>query len=200
MPCGDGKFDEIYIRFHPGILRFLTRMLGSDEAEDVAQEVFIKVDRGLPDFRGEAAIGTWIYAIARNAAMDRLRAGSRRLDMKEPVGSRRTEDAPGDLCAGLPDETASLERYLIGKEMNACIRERVESLPEMYRTVLILGELAGMTNSEIADSLGTTEGAVKIRLHRARAMLRNDLGRRCALYRDERNELGCEPRTSPLAL
>ena len=79
--------------------------------------------------------------------------------------------------------------------MNRCIRGRVETLPESYRSVLALSELAGMTNAEIASALGTTEGAVKIRLHRARAALRKDLGSYCALYRDERDELACEPKS-----
>lgn len=72
----DGKrsFQEIYERFQPGILRFLSRLVGEEEAEDVAQEVFLRVDRGLEGFRGESSIGTWIYRIARNAALDRLRS------------------------------------------------------------------------------------------------------------------------------
>ena len=68
------SFQEIYERFHPGILRFLSKLLGGDEAEEVAQEVFLKVDRGLEKFRGESSVGTWIYGIARNAAIDRLRS------------------------------------------------------------------------------------------------------------------------------
>lgn len=194
VPVDKGSFRQVYDRHYPGILRFLIRLVGEDEAEDVAQEVFLKVDRGLQDFRGEAAIGTWIYRIARNAAIDRLR-GRPRLDRSAgEVEAQRTDDAPADPCSSLPDEQASVERYLIGKEMSECIRGRVESLPESYRSVLVLSELAGMTNAEIASALGTSEGAAKIRLHRARAMLRKDLGARCTLSRDERDVLSCEPR------
>jgi len=72
----DGKrsFQVIYERFQPGILRFLSRLVGEEEAEDVAQGAFLRVDRGLKGFRGESSIGTWIYRIARNAALDRLRS------------------------------------------------------------------------------------------------------------------------------
>jgi len=94
----------------------------------------------------------------------------------------------------LPDGQASLERYLIGKEMRECIRGRVDTLPESYRRVLVLSELVGMTNAEIASALGVSEGAVKIRLHRARSLLREDLGTHCTLYHDELAELACEPK------
>jgi RNA polymerase sigma-70 factor (ECF subfamily) len=62
------SFEEIYKRFRPCILRFLSRFVGEDEAEDVAQEVFLRVDRGLAEFRGEPSIGTWIYRVPRGRA------------------------------------------------------------------------------------------------------------------------------------
>ncbi len=189
-----GNFREIYGKYHPGILRFLARLVGREEAEDVAQEVFLKVDRGHPDFRGDSAIGTWIYRIARNAALDRLRSRAGWDRKADEIGAQRADDEPADKFSDFPDEQASIERYLIGKEMGDCIRGRVESLPESYRSVLVLSELAGMTNAEIASALGTSEGAVKIRLHRARAVLRKDLDAYCSLYRDERDELACEPK------
>jgi len=74
--------------------------------------------------------------------------------------------------------------------------EIVDTLPESYRRVLVYSELAGMTNAEIASALGVGEGAVKIRLHRARARLREDLGTYCTLYRDGCDELSCEPKTA----
>lgn len=187
-----GSFQEVYERYYPGILRFLTRLVGQDEAEDVAQEVFLKVDRGLKSFRGDAALGTWLYRISRNAALDHLRSRPRDESTREPPPPGLDEDPP-DIGSRLPDERASIERYLIGKEMNDCIRRRVDVLPESHRSVLVLSELAGMTNAEIAAVLETSEGAVKTRLHRARAVLRKDLGARCTLYRDERDVLSCEP-------
>ena len=190
---GKTSFQEIYERFHPGVLRFLSRLVGEDEAEDVAQEVFLRVDRGLEGFRGESSIGTWIYRIARNAALDRLRS---RPAWLESVRQLRTNGSDADLEDGvsqLPDERVSLERYLIGKEMSECIRGRVDTLPESYRKVLVLSEWAGMTNAEIASALGISEGAVKIRLHRARALLREDLSTHCTLYHDEP---ACEPKSA----
>lgn len=72
MEDENGSFQEIYERFHPGFLRFLSRLLGEDEAEDVAQEVFLRVNRRLEDFRGDSAVGTWIYRIARNGGGRRV--------------------------------------------------------------------------------------------------------------------------------
>ena len=194
----DGKrsFQEIYEKFHPGILRFLARLVGEEEAEDVAQEVFLRVDRGLEGFRGESSIGTWIYRIARNAALDRLRSRPAWLESTRQLQTHGSEKDPEGGMIQIPDEGASLERYLIGKEMSECIRGRVDTLPESYRRVLLLSELAGMTNAEIASAIGVSEGAVKIRLHRARALLREDLGTHCTLYHDELDELACEPKSA----
>jgi len=191
---GNRSFREIYERFHPGVLRFLSRIVGEEEAEDVAQEVFLRVDRGLEGFRGESSMGTWIYRIARNAALDRLRSRPAWLESVCQLREHVSNEDPADVMSQLPDERASLERYLIGKEMSECIRGRIRNLPESYRRVLILSELVGMTNAEIASALGVSEGAVKIRLHRARSLLRKDLDTHCTLYHDERDELGCEPK------
>jgi RNA polymerase sigma-70 factor (ECF subfamily) len=188
------SFEEIYERFRPGILRFLSRFVGENEAEDVAQEVFLRVDRGLAEFRGESSIGTWIYRIARNGALDRLRRRSAYHEGVREIQAHGRDEDPADVMSLLPDEQVSIERQLIGKEMSECIRGRIDTLPESYRRVLVFSELAGMTNAEIASALGVSEGAVKIRLHRARSLLREDLGTHCTLYHDERDELACEPK------
>lgn len=188
------SFQEIYGTHLPGILRFLSRIVGEEEAEDVAQEVFLRVARNLDRFRGDSSVGTWIYRIARNAALDRIRSRPARHENPREYPANVPDEDPADAMSLLPDEQASIERHLIGKEMNECIRGRVDNLPESYRSVLVLSEFAGMTNAEIASVLGIGEGAVKIRLHRARARLREDLGTRCTVYRDGRDELACEPK------
>lgn len=194
MIKGKPSFQEIYERFHPGILGFLSKLLGGDEGEEVAQEVFLKVDRGLGNFRGESSVGTWVYGIARNAAIDRLRSRPAWHESLRELRTNGSDEDTEDAISLVPDEQASIEQYLIVKEMNACIRRRVDTLPESYRRVLVLSDMVGMTNGDIASALGVGEGAVKIRLHRARARLRKDLNTHCTLYRDERDELGCEPK------
>lgn len=188
------SFQEIYENYHPGVLRYLTRLVGEVEAEEIAQEVFLRVARGLGDFRGDSAIGTWMYRIARNAALDRLRERAQWEEKARVFPPDDSEAGSVDMCDRLEHEQASIERYMISKEMGECIRGRVETLSESYRRVLVLSELSGMTNAEIASALGTSEGAVKVRLHRARTRLREDLGTHCTIYRDERDELACDPR------
>jgi RNA polymerase sigma-70 factor (ECF subfamily) len=76
--------------------------------------------------------------------------------------------------------------------MNSCIREYIEQLPEDYRAVLVLSEVEGLKNLEIAEILGVSLYTVKIRLHRARARLKERLGSHCNFYLDERSELACD--------
>lgn len=76
MNANESNFQKIYKTFQPRILRYLTRLVGKNEAEDLTQEVFIKISRGLKDFRGKSQLSTWIYRIATNAALDKLRSPS----------------------------------------------------------------------------------------------------------------------------
>lgn len=182
---GQVEFQEIYAELHPRIRRYLRGLVGSSEAEDLTQEVFIKVHQALPHFRGDCKVSTWVYRIATNAAFDRLRSPSFRGagQVMLQIGRPAPERPPG------------AEQELVRKEMNECIRRYIDELPPSYRSVVLLSEEEGLTNQEIAEALGVTLETVKITLHRARARLKKALGTGCALYRDERNELGCEPRS-----
>ena len=176
-------FQEVYAELQPRIRHYMRRLVGAAEAEDLTQEVFIKVSQALPDFRGDGKVSTWVYRIATNAALDRLRDSSSRTGGPVPLQIGRLTERP-------PDATQLLAR----KEMSQCIRRYVDALPPSFRAVVLLSEEEGLSNLDIAETLGVTLETVKIRLHRARARLRKALGTGCSLYRDERNELGCEPR------
>jgi RNA polymerase sigma-70 factor (ECF subfamily) len=183
-------FEEIYKELQPKILRYVSQMVGSQEAEDITQEVFIKVSRSLSGFKGESRLSTWVYRIATNSALDRLRSPSRKDadKMLEPEDLEMIED--GDLWT--EHQKAKPDEELVRKEMNACIREFIKKLPPDYKTVMILGELEGMKNKEIADILQVSLDTVKIRLHRARARLKKELEEGCSFYYDERSELACD--------
>jgi len=188
-------FKEIYATFQPRIRGYLSRMVGADEAEELTQDVFVKVDRALKEFRGEAQLATWIYRIATNAALDRLRTPS----FKQRARESGPVDAGAEAAAELPDRNVwtseakpEVDQQLIRKEMNSCIREYIEQLPEDYRAVLVLSEVEGLKNREIAEILGVSLDTVKIRLHRARARLKESLGSHCHFYLDERSELACD--------
>jgi len=186
------EVQSIYRTFQPRIVRYLTRLVGEQEAEDLTQEVFLKVAQGLENFRGESQLSTWIYRIATNAALDRLRSPEfKRMAEKRSFRDSTTEDEENEDDRAVKKES-SVEQKLIRKEMNECIRDFIDNLPESYRAVLTLSELEGLKNMEIAEILGITLDAVKIRLHRARAKLKQELATHCSFYRDEQNELACD--------
>lgn len=171
-------FDSVYTTFYPRILRYLARLVGPEEAEDVSQEVFIKISRALGDYRGEG-ISSWVYRIATNAAMDRRR--------RSGVIAIPAEE---ELMA--PDSTETAEQGLIRGEMSVCVRGLIEELPDTYRAVLILSEMEGLADAEIAHVVGATLETVKTRLHRARRRLRQALLDHCQLYHDGEDRLRCD--------
>ncbi len=190
MPAGEAgnedllEFQRVYAEFHPRIRRYLERLAGPRDVEDLTQEVFTKVSQALPRFRSESSISTWIYRIATNAAYDRLRARS----------SQHELDVPLDGEAPIEDRSPGVEQKLARRQMNECIDDYIARLPASYRSVVVLSEHEGLSNQEIADALDVTLDTVKIRLHRARARLRKELGSGCDFYRDDRNEFACEPK------
>ena len=175
------EFQAIYTEFYPKIHRYLTYLVGMSESEDLTQDVFVKISKALQDFRGESQLSTWIYRIATNAAWDKKRSRAYRLAQ---------ESFSSDGVIKMP--AIDSDQLLIRDEMNKCIRSYVGSLSDNYRTVLVLSEYEGLSNSYIADILGISLDAVKIRLHRARAQFKKMLEANCAFYRDERNVLACE--------
>jgi len=186
------RFQQVYDEYHAKIFRYLTRIVGHSEAEDLTQEVFVKVGQSLETFRGESQLSTWIYRIATNAALDRLRQPSFRHGGEKllPVEAIAEIKADADIQTG--ELKASTEQRLIRSEMNGCIREIIQTLPEQYRSVIVLGELEGLKDGEIAEILGLTLQMAKVRLHRARAKLRKELAAACVFYRDEQNEFACD--------
>jgi RNA polymerase sigma-70 factor (ECF subfamily) len=183
-------FEEVYEEFHPRILRYLSRMAGEEAAEDIAQEAFTKIDRGLSGFKGDSKLSTWVYRIATNAALDRLRSSSAGrpavMALIDEGGGIEGRDAWSDEKKPAPDQA------VIRQEMSDCVREFIEKLPPDYKTVMVLCEIEGFRNSEIADILGISLDNVKIRLHRARAGLKKKLEEGCDFYQDERNTLACD--------
>jgi RNA polymerase sigma-70 factor (ECF subfamily) len=172
-------------RFRSRIRRYVTRLVGEADAEDVTQSVMLKVSEGLAGFRGDSSVSTWLYRIATNVALDRLR--QRTIDPPIEGGYEFDEhDLPPDV------QSPSVETTAIHEEMRACISEFVARLPDSYKTVTVLSEIEGFKNSEIAAILDVSLDTVKIRLHRAREKLRRDLEAGCTFYRDERAEFACD--------
>ena len=182
MSGDEAAFERIYTVFQPKIHCFLIRMVGEYEAEDLTQEVFIKVSQALGTFRGQAELSTWIYRIATNAALDRLRSPS----FQNTARGCRADPATADGDAEIDDrnawtgeKTPLVEQQVYRREMSDCILNFVVSLPQTYRTVLVLSEYEGLSNNAIAAILGVSLAAVKIRLHRARQRLKYLLVENC---------------------
>jgi RNA polymerase sigma-70 factor, ECF subfamily len=143
------------------------------DAEDAAQETVIKAYTNLRLFRGESQFKTWVLSIARNEGLGRLRKlGARREDSLDAGTDEQTGDyTPAILTSWREIPAEALER----KELGAMLRKAIDELPEIYRNIVILRDIEEMDIRETATALGISEGAVKVRLHRARALLQREL-------------------------
>ena len=185
------EFSDIYDEYHEKLLHYLQRMIGKNDAEDVTQEVFVRIDNGLKDFEGKSNLSTWVYRIATNAALDKMKCRSSREDSKTmTLNNISKESEAGNIC--LEEKSLPAERQAIRNEMNECIREFVDRLPTDYKTVIILSELKELKNQDIADILSVSLDTVKIRLHRARARLKEEFEAGCEFYCNEDTELACD--------
>ena len=182
-------FTTIYQEFAKPIERYLLRFLEPREAEEVTQEVFLKVNLSLADFRHEAKLSTWIYKIATNMALDRLKKASYRFEAKQISLQEPERSAPME-----EQHANSVESTAIHKEMNQCIRGVIDKLPENYRMVIVLSELGGFSNQEISEVLGLSVGVVKTHLYRGKKRLKEELIKACDFSWDERNEFSCDPK------
>ncbi len=186
-------FDRVHADYRPRIVRYLARLVGPTEAEDLAQLVFIKVSAGLSDFRGDASIRTWIYRIARNVALDWLRSTSR-------VAARQKGMIEADSDQHLIEEeepSPGPDEMLARRDMQQCLGRIVQDLPASYRDILTMRDVDGLSSADVAEELGLSLAAVKIRLHRARERLRETITERCAMSWDGPRGLSCE-RKPPL--
>ncbi len=189
------EFQNIYKEYQPKMLRYLGKMVGTEEAKDLTQDVFIKVRKSLESFRGESKFSTWIYKIATNTALDKLRSYSSQLIIKTKpaiVSDDEIKVEPEDKDSYTGEKPLSVEQKYVQEEMNRCIHELIENLAGDFKAVVLLSEIEGLKDKEIAEVLGISLNTVKIRLHRARCALKKKLEETCNFYRNERNEPSCD--------
>ncbi len=180
MNEGEWDFQKIHDEFRPRIHNYLARLVGDFEAEDLTQEVFLRISRSLHDFRGESQLQTWIYRIATNAAVDRMRTPSFKHaagTLDHDLESGEIEIADRNLWTGEP--APALEEQVFRNEEFDCYCDFIEQLPESYRLVVALNQLGEFTAREIAEALGLSLEAVKIRLQRGKARLLQELKAHC---------------------
>ena len=132
-------FNEVYEEFYPKILLYISRLTNPHEAEDIAQEVFEKVNRSLKNFKGESKLSTWLYRIATNTTIDRLRSPSFRRSSEHT--SLDEETGAEDRNAWSGHTKTHIDQTVIRKEMGECVREFIDRLPPDYKTVILLSDL-----------------------------------------------------------
>jgi len=158
-------FDYLVLRYQHKVLKLIMRYVRDPvEAEDVAQEAFIKAYRALPSFRGDSAFYTWLYRIAINTAKNALVSSKRRpvdynLDLQD--------SEQYDMQARLKDSETP-EGLLLTDEIRATVNAAIADLPEDLRTAIMLRELEGMSYEEIATAMECPVGTVRSRIFRAR--------------------------------
>lgn len=186
-------FGQIVQEYEGRVVRYLASLLGDAAlARDLTQETFLRVHKGLEDLRSAEARTAWIFRIASNLALDYLRSRTSRQD-------RRTVSLEVGLLDGQgagptpSSEELSAEGRLEQEEMAECLRHYIHQLPEASRACLILRDLEGLGEEVVAEILGCSGGVVKVRTHRARKNLREQLREGCHFYQDERGVLRCEP-------
>ena len=185
---------EMLTAHRAAIHRYILSMMRDPaEAEDLTQDTFLRAHNKLPTLKDHSKLVAWLYRIATNVCRDRFRQASWRnrpqsLDAP-PDGATAVSEAEA-----LADDAPRLDLALQQAEMSSCVQDYVATLPDSYRSVILLHDCEAMTNPEIADMLELTLSTVKIRLHRARTKLRAVLDKACSFSDDERGVRVCEPK------
>jgi RNA polymerase sigma-70 factor (ECF subfamily) len=163
-------FEILMHRYNQRLYRVARAILGDDsEAEDVMQDSYVRAYAHLNQFAGEAKFSTWLTKIAVHEALARVRRRDRFVEIDSTPASE------GDSMSIFISKTPDPEQQVLAWELNAVLEAAVDTIPEIYRSVFMLREIEEMSTAETAECLDISEEAVKTRLHRARALLREEL-------------------------
>jgi RNA polymerase sigma-70 factor (ECF subfamily) len=180
------SFEKLAQELSGPLLRYLQRLAGDRSvADDLLQETLIRMARGLGGFSGRARVKTWAFSIATHAAAGYFRA----LHHKLPIVDMGEAD-------DVPDGARSIDEHVVVDEMNACVRQVIDSLPGDYRAAVVLHDIEGLSVEETAEICGCSLATAKIRIHRARQRLRKALQQQCDFYRDSDDVLRCDRKPS----
>jgi RNA polymerase sigma-70 factor (ECF subfamily) len=175
-------FEDVAQELSAPLRRYLERLVGNRAtADDLLQETLLKIARALPGFEGRSSVKTWAFTIATRVATDHFRRPHSRTQMVEIDESTPAHDLDSEI-----------DQRLVIDEMSSCVRGVIDSLPEDYRTALVLHDLEEQTAAQIAEIVGCSLATAKIRIHRARRRLKEALNQECRFYRDEDNVFRCD--------
>ena len=161
-----GAFEEIYRTHAPRLFGLIVRMVGNQpDAEDLLQEVFLAAHRKLDGFRGESALGTWLYRLTTNHVLDHLRSRAART-------GQMTDTFDDDPVLPDPGSRAIAERTIAQMDLERALAQ----LPDGCRAAFLLHDVEGLEHREVAEALGIAEGTSKSQVHKARLRLRALLG------------------------
>ncbi len=168
-----GAFDALVLKYQHKLVKLVMRYVRNPaEAEDIAQEAFIKAYRALPGFRGDSAFYTWLYRIAINTAKNAVVSRDR-----SPIEynlDRNSNDESSDMQGHMKDAETP-EGLVLTDEIRAIVNSAIEALPEDLRTAIVLRELEGLSYEEIATAMDCPVGTVRSRIFRAREAIDRQL-------------------------
>ena len=178
--AGDmGAFDDLVRTFQSPMYNLAYRMVGNrEDADDVTQEIFVKMYRAIDKFRGDSKFSTWLYALATNMCRSKLRK-IRRIGAFEVVHLDETTDTDdGERARPEPvDKADKPDKMLERRELRRMVESAMTALPDEFKAVIVLRDLQGLSYEEIADALRCSIGTVKSRLARARDRVKKALHR-----------------------
>jgi RNA polymerase sigma-70 factor, ECF subfamily len=194
MQAGDSAGYETLVRRYDRFLHYMTLRVVHDDAdaEDLVQEAHLKAFAHLGQFAGRSSFATWLTTIAIHGAFSHVRRTPHRLARSGAITTLEESEK------WLATDALDPEQQLLDQEARQALRAAVAALPQNYRAVVILREMKELTTGATARRLGISPQSVKMRLHRAKAMLRMDLARRLAPYgqkgtADEHHLLDAQP-------
>lgn len=173
----EGAVVELVATYRPKILNMAVRYLKNrEDAEEVAQDVLVKVYQKIDRFRGDAALSSWIYRIAFNTVMSRLR-GAKTLRSTMPIPPASALDSARDTApfGDTADWSDLADERVLRRQMRDRLARAVQALPPMYRVPVILRDLQGLSTEQASRQLSLKDETLKSRLHRGRLMLRQEL-------------------------
>ena len=168
--------ERLVERFGDRVYRLTLRITGSrEDAEEAAQDALWTAARKIDSFKGESAFGSWLYRIAANSAYQKLRTRkqrSREIAIDEVLPSLDTD---GRHFEPMDDWSNRVDERALQGELRDVLEKAIDALPADYRTALVLHDVEGLSNPDIADTLGISLPAVKSRVHRSRLFVRKRL-------------------------